>query len=140
MSDIRSYNVGNSNYSRHSIQPWDIWIDWRLDSFHGDIVKRTLRTKQEPGMSPTEARILDYEKIKHICLELKRQRLIGIEWDKPFIVHHELTAKMVIDEYKLCPEDSVIISEILKHSMPNYDNIIKCCDLRIEKLKPKLNF
>ena len=56
--NIRSYNVGNSNYSKHKIQPWDIWI---------------LRTKEEPGKSKEDARIMDYEKIIHICKERIRQ-------------------------------------------------------------------
>ena len=27
--DIRSYNIGNSNYSKHIIQPWSIWLDYQ---------------------------------------------------------------------------------------------------------------
>lgn len=63
----RSYNVGNSNYSEHFIQPWSIWIDWNLDPWDADIVKRVLRTKEG------ESRIMDYEKIIHICNEKIRQ-------------------------------------------------------------------
>lgn len=28
--DIRSFNVGSSDYSKHKIQPWDIWIEYHL--------------------------------------------------------------------------------------------------------------
>ena len=29
-SEERSFNVGNSDYSEHTIQPWSIWIDYNL--------------------------------------------------------------------------------------------------------------
>lgn len=77
--DIRSYNVGKSNYSKHKIQPWDIWREYNLNPWDADIVKRILREKEEPGMSKEDARIMDYEKIIHICKERIRQ----IEEDKP---------------------------------------------------------
>lgn len=72
-NDVRSGHVGKSDYSKHIIQPWSIWIDYELDPWDADIVKRVLRTKEEPGMSTVEARIMDYDKIEHICREKKRQ-------------------------------------------------------------------
>lgn len=63
----RSYNVGTSNYSAHIIQPWSVWLDWNLNPWDADIIKRVLRTKQ--GSSRKE----DYEKICHICQECIRQ-------------------------------------------------------------------
>lgn len=72
-NDIRKYNVGASNYSTHIIQPWAIWIDYNLNAWDADIVKRILRTKKEEGLSEKEARILDYNKIIHICNERIRQ-------------------------------------------------------------------
>lgn len=71
--EVRSRNVGKSDYSKHIIQPWAIWLDWNLNPWDADIVKRTLRTKAEDGMTETEARIMDYEKIIHICTERIRQ-------------------------------------------------------------------
>lgn len=65
--DIRNGNPGKSNYAEHKIQPWDIWEEYHLNPWDADIVKRVLRTKEEAGMSPVEARILDYKKIIHIC-------------------------------------------------------------------------
>jgi hypothetical protein len=65
--DVRSFNIGNSDYSRHVIQPWSIWIDWNLNAWDADIVKRVLRTKQG------ESRESDYEKIIHDCKERLRQ-------------------------------------------------------------------
>ena len=79
--DIRSFNVGSSDYSKHKIQPWDIWIEYHLNPFDADIVKRVLRTKQENGMNEKEARVLDYEKIKHICEERIRQLTTGESWE-----------------------------------------------------------
>lgn len=58
---VTSYNVGASDYSKHRIQPWDIWEEYQLNPWDADIVKRVLRTKA------TDSRQLDYEKIIHIC-------------------------------------------------------------------------
>ena len=64
---IRTFNVGTSDYSAHIIQPWSIWIDWNLNPWDADIIKRVLRNKI--GSSRKE----DYEKIIHICQERIRQ-------------------------------------------------------------------
>ena len=63
----RTYNIGNSDYSKHKIQPWDIWLEYNLNPWDADIIKRVLRTKKD------NPRKLDYEKIKHICDERLRQ-------------------------------------------------------------------
>lgn len=78
--DVRSHNVGNSDYAKHKIQPWDIWIEYKLNPFDADIVKRILRTKSESNMTKEESRKLDYEKIIHICQERIRQIENGIIW------------------------------------------------------------
>lgn len=59
--NVRSYNVGKSDYAKHAIQPWDIWKEYNLNPWDADIVKRVLRTKEG------ERRTVDYEKIIHIC-------------------------------------------------------------------------
>lgn len=59
--NVLSYNVGKSDYAKHSIQPWQIWKEYNLNPWDADIVKRVLRTKEG------EERTLDYEKIIHIC-------------------------------------------------------------------------
>ena len=66
-SDVRSHNIGTSDYSKHVIQPWSIWIDYNLNAFDADIVKRVLRTKEKTSRKE------DYEKIIHICQERIRQ-------------------------------------------------------------------
>ena len=58
----RAYNVGNSDYAKYKIQPWAIWLEYQLNPWDADIVKRVLRTKEGE-------RRLDYEKIIHICQE-----------------------------------------------------------------------
>lgn len=73
-NDVRSYNIGNSDYAQHKIQPWDIWIEYRLNPFDADIVKRVLRNKIG------DSRKMDYEKIIHICKERIRQIEEGLEW------------------------------------------------------------
>ena len=65
--DTRNFNVGASDYSKHIIQPWSIWLDYNLNAWDADIVKRVLRTKNG------DSRVLDYEKIIHICQERIRQ-------------------------------------------------------------------
>ncbi len=66
-SDTRSYNIGESNYSKHLIQPWAIWIEYKLNPWDADIIKRVLREKS------SDSRKMDYEKIIHVCLERIRQ-------------------------------------------------------------------
>lgn len=65
--DVRSFNIGNSNYSEYLIQPWTIWLEYQLNAWDADIIKRVLRNKKG------ETRISDYEKIVHICKERIRQ-------------------------------------------------------------------
>lgn len=67
VNDTRTYNVGSSNYSKHLIQPWSIWMEYNLDPWDADIIKRVLRTKEN---TPRKE---DYEKIIHICHEKLRQ-------------------------------------------------------------------
>ena len=67
LEDVRNYNVGESDYSKHKIQPWDIWYQYKLNPWDADIVKRVLRHKS------TDSREQDYIKIIHICLERIRQ-------------------------------------------------------------------
>jgi hypothetical protein len=61
----RDHNIGTSDYAQRRIQPWDIWLEYQLNPFDADIIKRILRNKGE--------RRLDYEKIKHVCDERIRQ-------------------------------------------------------------------
>lgn len=66
-NNVRNHNVGMSDYSNHIIQPWSIWIDWNLNPWDADIIKRVLRNKLG------ESRFQDYKKIIHICQERIRQ-------------------------------------------------------------------
>ena len=72
-SEAMSYNVGASDYSKHRIQPWDIWECYNLNPWDADIIKRVLRTKAG------EDRKLDYEKIIHICKKRIEQLEGGIQ-------------------------------------------------------------
>lgn len=65
--EVRDHNIGSSDYSKHKIQPWDIWLEYKLNPWDADIIKRVLRTKEG------DSRELDYQKIKHICDERIRQ-------------------------------------------------------------------
>ena len=65
--DTRDYNVGLSDYSKHLIQPWAIWLEYNLNAWDADIIKRVLRTKRG------ESRESDYNKIIHDCKERLRQ-------------------------------------------------------------------
>ena len=72
-NNVRNYNVGNSDYSEYIIQPWSIWLDYDLNPWDADIIKRVLRNKLG------ESRKQDYKKIIHICQERIRQIEIEIE-------------------------------------------------------------
>jgi DNA-directed RNA polymerase sigma subunit (sigma70/sigma32) len=67
IADTREYNIGDSNYSDFKIQPWDIWLEYSLNPWDADIIKRVLRTKK------SQCRKADYEKIIHVCKERIRQ-------------------------------------------------------------------
>ena len=73
--DTRSHNIGNSDYAKHTIQPWDIWLEYNLNPWDADIIKRVLREKS------TDPRRLDYEKIIHVCQERIRQ--LDVEKELP---------------------------------------------------------
>ena len=98
-NNVRKDNVGKSDYARHTIQPWSIWKDYNLNPWDADIVKRILRTKEEAGMSETEARIMDYKKIKHICDERIRQ----LEFT-PTPLYEQITAPEILHGYIAVPE------------------------------------
>lgn len=66
-NDVRSSNVGKSDYSEHLFQPWTAWLEYKLNPWDADIIKRVLRTKDG------DSRKMDYEKIIHICQERIRQ-------------------------------------------------------------------
>ena len=140
VSDVRSFNIGNSDYAEHKIQPWDVWIAYRLNPFHADMVKRLLRTKAEGGMSPLEARRLDYEKIKHIAMECKRQNAEGIAW---FTIPTEETISEIpvadiIREYDMDSLDALMLTTVLSGN-PNYDTIILTCERRIEEIDSEIS-
>ena len=63
MTETRSFNIGDSDYAKRKIQPWDIWKEYNLNPWDADIIKRVLRNKKGNDRS------LDYEKIIHVCQE-----------------------------------------------------------------------
>ena len=66
-NDVRSGNVGTSDYSKHLIQPWAIWQEYNLNPWDADIIKGVIRKRCG------DTRRMDYEKIIHICKERLRQ-------------------------------------------------------------------
>lgn len=104
MNNVRDYNVGKSDYSKHKIQPWDIWLEYGLNPWDADIVKRVLRTKDG------EDRKLDYEKIIHICRERIRQleaERTGVieEGDEPDYKTAILPAEKADYKTVICPSE-----------------------------------
>ena len=80
---IRDGNAGASNYPKHCIENWAIWIDYpELTPFDKDMIKRLLRTKAEPGKTMRQSRMLDLEKIIHIASEELRQLKLDEMYDK----------------------------------------------------------
>ena len=80
VKNTRSHNVGDSDYAKHKIQPWDIWLNHFLNPWEADIVKRVIRRKK------SQSRKEDFEKIIHNCQELIRQIDLGeyIDYKKLF--------------------------------------------------------
>lgn len=126
--NVRSYNEGTSDYSKHKYQCWDFWLKFKLNPFDADLVKRTLRTKS------TDPRILDYKKIKHICLERIRQ----IEnnqniFEKNIYVSKDLF-EIMLEDYNLIESDKDIMYAICYESFErklDYNVIISICDRMI---------
>ena len=140
INDVRSYNVGASNYATNGTkyQPWDFWIKFRLNPWDADITKRVLRIKKIDG------RLLDYKKIKHICLERVRQfqnneNVFPIENLEP----KDITLGEMIADYDITDDDVVILSRILYPNVENrvsdYQMIIELCEKRIKKLEEENN-
>lgn len=102
-STVRNDNVGKSDYSQRIIQPWSVWMDWNLNPWDADIIKRICRTKEETGMSKEEARIMDYKKIIHICKERIRQLKIQQ-------LTHELNESEITKYYNFYKKHSKCIS------------------------------
>jgi len=134
VNDVRSYNCGASDYSKHKFQSWSFWILFRLNPWDADIIKRTLRKKS------TDPRILDYKKMKHIALERIRQfqnneNVFPIENLEP----KDVTFEEMIADYNLTDDDKIILSRILYPNTSNrvsdYQMIIEICDKRIRELE-----
>lgn len=89
---VRSYNVGNSDYAKHKIQPWDVWLNHSLNPWEGDIVKRVIRRKK--GQNRRE----DFEKIIHIAQELIRQIDMGEYVDYKLMAEENKELKKRIEE------------------------------------------
>ena len=87
----RNYNVGESDYSKHEYQVWDVWRDFELNPWEADIVKRALRHKKGEEN--------DVKKINHILNEMMSQTNNKIK------KLHELFER-IKDEYKLNPSTS----------------------------------
>ncbi len=134
VNDVRSYNCGASDYSKHKFQSWSFWILFRLNPWDADIIKRTLRKKS------TDPRILDYKKMKHIALERIRQfqnneNVFPIENLEP----KDVTFEEMIADYNLTDDDKIILSRILYPNTSNrvsdYEMIIEICEKRIKELE-----
>lgn len=124
-NNVRESNVGKSNYSKHIIQPWSIWIDYDLNAWDADIVKRVLRTKDEPNMTKTDARIMDYKKIIHICQERIRQ--LQFERDKvfSFISKEKITTTSNSEDPILwVPDTAISTLEVESNNVSDLNNII----------------
>jgi len=140
---VRNHNVGNSDYAKHKIQPWDVWIEFQLNPFDADLAKRTLRTKAEGGMTQNEARKLDYEKIVHIASERIRQIKTGVTWPVSAIACPTgARVDDIVNEYNLCARDAMILDSILMKEptdagrIRQYEDVIRFAKERIEELNP----
>jgi hypothetical protein len=99
-NEVRSHNVGKSNYSKKTIQPWTLWLDYtELTPWDDDIIKRVLRIKEEECMSANEARKMDYEKIIHNCQERIRQIDLEIRYKNE---NTDNTTRVVYPRKVLC--------------------------------------
>lgn len=103
--NVQSYNVGKSDYAKHTIQPWDIWKEYNLNPWDADIVKHVLRSKEG------EARTLDYEKIIHICkyriAELSKEVSKETKVVAPVRAEKPVEDKESDDTTVFCPDETM---------------------------------
>lgn len=129
--NIRSYNVGASDYATHKYQSWDFWITWALNPFDADLSKRILRKKE------TDGRKLDYEKIYHICGERLRQLEAAPDtWPLPKEVSKDIFDEMIAD-YHLIDADRQLMETLLLCPEPRvtvYESMRTICQNRIKEL------
>lgn len=118
--DHRSYNVGESDYSKHEYQVWDIWRDFELNPWEADIVKRLLRYKKGEEN--------DLKKINHILTEMMSQTNNEIK------KLHDLFGR-IKDEYKLNSSTSDWLERFLLDK--KQEELLNLNDLylEIDKLK-----
>lgn len=102
--NVQSYNVGKSDYSKHAIQPWDIWKEYNLNPWDADIVKRVLRTREG------EPRAADYEKIIRICkyriAELSKEVLKETKAVTPAEAEKPVEDEESYDTTVFCPDET----------------------------------
>lgn len=87
-TNSRNNQVGGEHYKKHSIQPWDIIKDWKLDFIEGNVVKYMLRDKG----SKKE----DLKKACHYLQEILE--CIKVVPERTFI-NNDILLEDVIDEY-----------------------------------------
>lgn len=134
--DIRSYNVGSSDYAKHKIQPWDIWLEYNLNPWEADIVKRILRRKE--GQSRRE----DLEKIIHISHECIRQIDAGEYFTYNGNYMHNIKLCDILSEYKLNMLESDIVYFITqnkagKSRRKDFEKIIYAANELIRQIDEK---
>lgn len=93
-----SYNIGASDYSKHHIQPWDIWEEYNLNPWDADIIKRVLRTKAG------EERKLDYQKIIHICQKRIEQLENGLQANHFLPLANDCQVQIILEEGGILPQ------------------------------------
>jgi hypothetical protein len=115
----RAYNVGESDYSKHKYQPWDIWKDFELDPWRADIVKRLLRCKNG------EDRYTDLRKIRHVILELQEQTK----------KRHKFLQKqfeVILSEYNLSQDEQYLLYLTLRADIDDQTATIFAMEKQIE--------
>lgn len=71
---IKSHNIGESDYSEHRIQVWDIVDEYNLDFYEGNILKYLLRRKGKDSDHRNTNRFMDLQKLIHYA-QRKMERL-----------------------------------------------------------------
>ena len=109
----RNYNIGESNYAKKNIQPWDIIRNWKLDFFEGNIIKYIVRVKPN-------TRIEDLKKACHYIQEI-------IEYTKTMqnrtFNETTYTASDIINEYNLHEKQEAEIIHYLRDAFKTNDLI-----------------
>lgn len=116
INTTQTFNVGESNYAQHKIQPWDIW-KYHRNPWVCDMIKRFLRRKGKTESDIERNRESDFKKIKHILEymmeETSRDLSSPVVASTSGIGMPKEMYQQIIEDYQLNPNETSFLYWLL---------------------------